>query len=191
MTIEEIKSKYENGRIPLNKLKKVEEGQYLVKKAGESYLRMKADAKKDGIIFELPYATSTYRPCGDEGDYRNGQCKDGLFTQWCAWEKYKAGAGNLASNPTTSRGCTSNHGWGLAIDVKPTKAQNWIKQNGEKYGWWWSGGTFGQIENWHFDYDEKRDTFRSKKGGKIVLYSFIGLSLIGIGLGLYFATRKK
>lgn len=190
MTIEEIKSKYKNGKIPLKALKKIEENQYLVSDAADSYLRMKNDAKKDGIDILLPYETSTYRPCGEKGDYKERSCSDG-FTQWCAWEKYKAGVGNLASNPTKSSGCSSNHGWGLAIDIKPKKAQDWVKKNGEKYGWWWSGGTFSRVEDWHFDYDSKRDTFKKPKGKKALIFAGIGIALIGGASLIYFALRKK
>ena len=31
----------------------------------------------------------------------------------------------------------SNHGWGNAIDVSGYEAQQWIKKNGENYGWYW------------------------------------------------------
>lgn len=159
MTIEQVKRKYKNGQIPSSALSPIDTGQLLIKSARDSYMLMKADAKKDGVTIKLVGPSSAYRKCGQKGDYTKGLSK-GVFTQWYAWELYKAGAGNLASNPTTSKGCKSNHGWGLAIDVKGSSAQKWIKKNGEKYGWWWSGGTFSKIENWHFDYDIDRDTFR-------------------------------
>lgn len=184
-----LKDKYQNGKIPKRALRPIDSGHLLEKNARDSYMRMKKEAKKDGVDIILGYETSGYRPCGKKGDYTIRKCADG-FTQWCAWEKYKAGVGNLASNPTRSTGCSSNHGWGIAIDVKGKKAQEWIKKNGEKFGWWWSGGTFRQIENWHFDYDIKRDTKR-KKGGKIFLYTFIGISVVGLALGFYYLTRTK
>lgn len=47
---------------------------------------------------------------------------------------------------------TSNHGLGYAIDVDyrgPTDAQNWVRKNGEVYGWYW-----GEVksEDWHFTF---------------------------------------
>jgi len=181
----DVKALFENGRIPPRGLKATDTGKLLQKDASEAFMRMKTDAKKDGVELKL---NSAYRECGQKGDYTERRCRDG-FTQWCAWEKYKAGRGNLASNPTTSKGCKSNHGWGVAIDVSGSKAQRWIKENGEKYGWWWSGGTFSQIENWHFDYDPARDTF--KKGGKnAILLVLLALGVITIGVGIYLAKKK-
>lgn len=185
-----LKEKYQNGKIPKKALKPIDSGHLLEENARDSYMRMKAEAKKDNVDIVLPYKTSAYRPCGEKGDYTQGLSK-GLFTQWYAWEKYKAGQGNLASNPTTSKGCSSNHGWGIAIDVKGKKAQDWIKENGEKFGWWWSGGTFRQIEDWHFDYDIKRDTLHKKKGSKIFLYASLGLVAVGLGVGLYYFIKTK
>ncbi len=179
----------ENGQIPKRQLLSVGDDEVLFKPAAQSYLRMQEDAKQDGVTLKL---SDGYRLCGEKGDYTERNCNTG-FTQWCAWEKYKAGVGNLASNPTTSKGCKSMHGYGLAIDVKGTSAQNWIKKNGEKYAWVWTGGTFSQIENWHFDYFEDKDTFalKSKKIKSIIGYSVLGLTVIGFAYGLYYFTRKK
>lgn len=189
-----IKEKYSNGKIPSKGLEKIDTGQYLEENARNSYMRMKKDAQKEGITIDLSGKSSGYRKCGQKGDYTEG-LSGGLFTQWYAWELYRAGKGNLASNPTTSKGCKSNHGWGLAIDVKNKKgARDWIKKNGEKYGWWWSGGTFSRIEDWHFDYDIKRDTFlkeNKKNKGQWILYTFIGIAVVGMAVGFYFATRPK
>ncbi len=51
---------------------------------------------------------------------------------------------------------TSNHGKGHAVDVdgctgcEYSDAQNWVRKNGEVYGWYW-----GEVksENWHFTFD--------------------------------------
>jgi hypothetical protein len=53
-----------------------------------------------------------------------------------------------SSVPVASPG-TSNHGWGRALDLSSRKAQQWIKDNGYKYGWCW-----GEVksEPWHFTY---------------------------------------
>lgn len=199
-----IQSTYQNGSIPADKLKPIDTGQLLQKNARDSYMRMKSDAKKDGVTIDLTGKDSGYRPCGNKGDYTERSCSMG-FTQWCAWEKYQAGKGNLASNPTTSKGCKSTHGWGLAIDVNRNKgARDWIKRNGEKYGWWWAGGTFSQIEDWHFEYDENKDTLLDEsvdvdesgettngKALKIIGFSTIFLSVVGFAYGLYYFTRKK
>jgi hypothetical protein len=177
----------ENGKLPESVLRKIDTGQKLYIPASVSFMRMKNDAKKDGVNIRLVGAFSGYRPCGQKGDFIERRCDTG-FTQWCAWEKYKAGVGNLASNPTTNIGCTSNHGWGIAIDVANNDAKAWIRKNGVKYGWWWGEAP---SEDWHFTYDIKRDTFldkndipsgasttssKSKIGKLIVAITLLGLA---------------
>jgi hypothetical protein len=192
-----------NGKLQSNVLKKIDTGQGLFIPASESYMRMKKDAKKDNVDIQLVGKFSGYRPCGQKGDYNEGLSK-GEFTQWYAWELYKAGKGNLASNPTTSKGCTSNHGLGLAIDVKGSSAKSWIRKNGEKYGWWWGEAP---TEDWHFTYDINRDTFLDEKYLKKVTkkltkksnsttlkalgFSIIFLSVVGFAYTFYRLTRKK
>ena len=89
------------------------------------------------IKIKLTGPSSAYRKCGGPGDYTKN-LSGGEFTQWYAWEKYKAGKGNKASYPVPSteakwieKGggyCRSNHGWGNAIDVSGYEAQQWIKK---------------------------------------------------------------
>jgi hypothetical protein len=45
---------------------------------------------------------------------------------------------------------TSNHGWGMAVDLGPTEARDWIRTNGSTWDWWW-----GEVpsESWHFTYN--------------------------------------
>jgi hypothetical protein len=148
----------ENGKLDDSVLSKIDTGQKLYKPAAISFMRMKNDAKKQGVNIDLVGDYSAYRPCGKQGDYTVNKCSTG-FTQWCAWEKYKAGIGNLASNPTDSNGCSSNHGYGMAIDVKSPNAKKWVRANGTKYGWWWGEAP---TEDWHFTYDLKKDTFLNK-----------------------------
>jgi hypothetical protein len=149
----------ENGKLDNSVLEKIDTGLKLYKPAAIAFMRMKNDAKKEGVNIDLVGEYSAYRPCGEKGDYTTKKCSTG-FTQWCAWEKYKAGIGNLASNPTDTNGCSSNHGFGLAVDIKSSNAKKWVKTNGVKYGWWWGEAP---TEDWHFTYDLKRDTFLDKK----------------------------
>lgn len=46
---------------------------------------------------------------------------------------------------------TSNHGWGLAVDVLTRAAAAWIMRNGHRYGWSWDEGK-RVGEWWHFRY---------------------------------------
>lgn len=193
-----LKGIYDNGKIPKKAMGVIDTGQSLERNAAESYMRMKKAAKEDGVDIKLSGKNSGYRECGQKGDYNAG-LSGGKFTQWYAWEKFKAGKGNLAANPTTSKGCKSNHGWGQAIDVSGNSAKNWIKKNGVKYGWLWytKDGGEGQAinENWHFNYNVEKDTFAKKgasgkkKGG--FAYVLLGVAVVGLAYGFYFATRTK
>lgn len=61
----------------------------------------------------------------------------------------KAARGAWAARPGTS-----NHGWGVAIDI-PEPARSWLHQHPE-YGWinpaWAKPGGAGMTEEWHFEY---------------------------------------
>jgi hypothetical protein len=192
----------ENGKLKDSVLQKIDTGQKLYKPAAISFMRMKNDAKKQGVVIDLAGDGSAYRVCGQQGDYSDRKCSTG-FTQWCAWEKYKAGVGNLASNPTDSNGCSSNHGFGMAIDVKSSSAKKWVRANGTKYGWWWGEAP---TEDWHFTYDLKKDTLLNKSDipgdvnfetndSKNSKASFIPYVLIGLSIPIlaymYLKFKKK
>ena len=46
---------------------------------------------------------------------------------------------------------TSNHGWGIAVDVATRRAAAWILAHGSKFGWSWDEGR-RVGEWWHFRY---------------------------------------
>src|SRR3712207_5960631 len=46
---------------------------------------------------------------------------------------------------------TSNHGWGIAVDVKTRVAAAWILRHGARFGWSWDEGRRAR-EWWHFRY---------------------------------------
>lgn len=46
---------------------------------------------------------------------------------------------------------TSNHGWGIAVDVATRRAAAWILTHGSKFGWSWDEGQ-RVGEWWHFRY---------------------------------------
>jgi len=58
-------------------------------------------------------------------------------------------------SPSASPG-TSNHGWGLAIDLNVTnpKTANWLCENGPKYGFYLQGNDpkSPEFELWHWQY---------------------------------------
>ena len=154
-----------NGRLNLSELTQIMNDtngrkEYLSKAAAIQFNKMVVDAKKEGIDITM---TDAYRPCGKPGDYvkyKNGEIG---FTQWAAWDHRKGrngapGGGAVAAPPnpslaadwfaTDSNYCTSNHGFGNAIDV-PRPGQKWIRKNSEKYGWYWGEA---QSEPWHFTF---------------------------------------
>jgi LAS superfamily LD-carboxypeptidase LdcB len=122
---------YGNGKIPANALEKVgNTGHKLWAPAAESLTRMIADAKAQGVTIGI---TDSYRPYAEQVDLVR---RKGLYSQ-----------GGLAAKPGTSE-----HGWGMATDLDlNSKAQSWMRANGEKYGF---------VENtprepWHWAYKPK------------------------------------
>lgn len=53
--------------------------------------------------------------------------------------------------PPAARPYTSNHGWGLAVDVKTRRAAAWILRHGRRFGFSWDEGR-RVGEWWHFRY---------------------------------------
>ena len=99
--------------------------------------------------------SDSYRPLGKPGDLKRG-----VWSQWAAWERYNQG-GNLAAHPGTS-----NHGWGLAVDVPPD-TQSLIAAHGEGFGWAkkWSDAP---TENWHFKWAQGNYALVEKWANKLV-----------------------
>ena len=153
-----------NGRLNLSELTQIMNDtngrkEYLSKAAAIQFNKMVVDAKKEGIDITM---TDAYRPCGKPGDYVKYKKGEIGFTQWAAWDHYKGrngapGGGAVAAPPnpgksadwfaTDSGYCTSNHGFGNAIDVADGK--KWIRDNGKKYGWYWGEA---KSESWHFTF---------------------------------------
>jgi D-alanyl-D-alanine carboxypeptidase len=119
---------YGNGKIPPSALERVGgTGHKLWAPAAESLTRMISDAKAQGVTVGI---TDSYRSYAEQVDVAR---RKGLYSQ-----------GGLAAKPGTSE-----HGWGMAADLDLNhKAQDWMRANGEKYGF---------VENtprepWHWAY---------------------------------------
>ena len=73
---------------------------------------------------------------------------------WFDWDLYKKTGKKKkrGSNGKTAIAYpgTSNHGLGKAIDLWG-KSQEWVRKNGEQYGWSWDEGR-SVGEPWHFRY---------------------------------------
>ena len=55
----------------------------------------------------------------------------------------------------------ANHESGLAIDIHPGAIQNWIKRNGNRFGWDWAEGK-RNGEDWHFRYYPDQDRYKAE-----------------------------
>lgn len=81
-------------------------------------------------------------PTGSMSSYRT------YDQQVYLWNEYQAGRGNLAAQPGTS-----NHGWGLAVDVPVQTMRSMIDRIGSKYGYS-KRCSDAQSEWWHIKYDK-------------------------------------
>jgi zinc D-Ala-D-Ala carboxypeptidase len=120
---------YGNGTIPAGVLEPVGQGGHaLYGPAAQRWKQAVADAKADGIDLRL---TDSYRSYDEQVDLVR---RKGLYAD-----------GGYAAVPGTS-----NHGWGLAIDVDVTDAATagWMRANAYRYG-------FVEAvprEPWHWEY---------------------------------------
>jgi len=109
----------------------------LAKEAADAFIKMTDDMPSN--LKSKIQMGGAYRPL-------NIQCN--IFD----WGKYESTGKRVkkgtSSTPAAYPG-TSNHGWGRAIDISPSDVQNWIRENGTKYGWCW-----GEVksEPWHFTF---------------------------------------
>ena len=123
-------SNLKSGQVGKNKYTLLAEAGVALEKM---YNDMPEDVKNDLVI------SDSYRPL-------KTQCNIFDFDKFEATGKrIKKGT----SGTPVARPGTSNHGWGRALDLSKKKAQDWIRENGSKYGWCW-----GEVksEPWHFTF---------------------------------------
>lgn len=120
---------YLNGRLPASDLAPIGGGYYLRKDAAEAFNAMSDEALR-------VYGVRVTVVAG----YRT------LQRQVELWNLYLSGRGNLAARPGTS-----NHGWGLAVDLSSPYVRHIVDQIGAKYGFSksWSDAP---SEWWHVLY---------------------------------------
>jgi D-alanyl-D-alanine carboxypeptidase len=160
----------ENGKLPESILKPIKIGGKMHHLAARAFDAMCAAAKADGITFSH---VGDYRPYsqqmsmfkqrytkGDSGDPRK-------ITRTFNNEKWMLKKGFA---PSSSPG-TSNHGWGLAIDVALKvngkllaitsdpdgkggfkDGVEWLLQHADAYGFSWEVREGSQAEAWHIRY---------------------------------------
>lgn len=131
-----------NGRLGSAQLNPIPGGQ-LENSAAASWLRLRAYiGQKTGIWICPTSARTAYRPYADQVYF---------------WNLYIHGRGNLAARPGTS-----NHGWGLAVDVPSPAMARAINRFGASFGWQkrWSDAP---SEWWHFKYAPQFDNHKGQK----------------------------
>ena len=130
---------HSNGKIPRNELAEIVPADFdkdldgpalLHPEAAWNYQRMRDAAKAAGVNLEISYSYRTFEK------------------QQAKFEIFRAG-GNLAATPGTS-----NHGWGLAvdlnIDLKSDPRFTWLTSNASRFGF---HNDDAPSEPWHWDYE--------------------------------------
>jgi hypothetical protein len=120
-----------NGQLTPGELAPIQNGQ-LANTAAAAWNAMNVEARAKGC--EL-------RPTGSKSSYRTYAQQVELY------QAYLNGTGNLAAKPGTS-----NHGWGVAVDVASQNMRQMIDRIGEPYGWAkkWSDAP---SEWWHIRFE--------------------------------------
>ena len=116
----------------------------------------------------------TLRPTGSRSSYR--PYADQLYF----WNLYVSGRGNLAARPGTS-----NHGWGLAVDVATPQMRSIVDKIGAKYGWAkrWSDAP---SEWWHLKWKPgKYAAVKNVKVDPVLKYKSRGPSVVKLKKLLY------
>lgn len=123
---------YRNGQIPAQAMRGIGGGHYMRADAATAFQRMNAAYRQ---AFGRNIAiTDSYRPYGAQVRLR--RTKPGL-----------------AAPPGTS-----NHGWGLAVDLggginrHGTRENNWMKQYARQFGFRPLSGAKGRLEPWHWEF---------------------------------------
>jgi hypothetical protein len=132
----------QNGRLPDSDLALIFQGR-LRKDAAATWNAMNVITRRHGIQLY---------PTGSKSSYRTYAQQE---------ELYRTMAPGMAARPGTS-----NHGWGLAVDVPTVAMQNAINAHGTPYGWQkrWSDAAH---EPWHFTFAPTRVTWRGPDPGPL------------------------
>lgn len=121
-------ARYDNGRIPLGALASIDDGDHrLAQPAATAFIDLQAAALRDGVSIGV---TDSYRSYDAQVDVAR---RKGLYSQ-----------GGLAAQPGTSQ-----HGWGLALDLDlDTRATAWMQANAVRFGF----VEDTPREPWHWTY---------------------------------------
>ena len=119
---------YGNGQVPASAMTSIGIGNHrLSNDAAAAFRSMHAAAARDGVTIGV---TDSYRSLDAQVDLAR---RKGLYSQ-----------GGLAAEPGTS-----NHGWGLSVDVDvDARGQEWLRANGARFGF----VEDTPREPWHWTY---------------------------------------
>ncbi len=121
----------ENGRLSASDLATIPGGR-LRKDAAAAWLALRRKIGNEQGVWICPTSTRTaYRSFADQEYF---------------WRLYQQG-GNLAARPGTS-----NHGWGMAVDVPQPAMKAALRAHGHDFGWGIAGGRLSSdapSEDWH------------------------------------------
>ncbi len=140
-----------NGELDPALLVAIKPSGFLLRPAALSWDAMKRAAKLDGIVLKPTSAFDAYRPYSvQKAVFQQRYTLDYLpgrpTREWNGVTySLKAGLAPLATPGT------SNHGWGLAVDVWNVSQNGrleWLLANYERYGW----SHEVQSESWHIRY---------------------------------------
>jgi hypothetical protein len=122
----------QNGRLAPGELGPIAQGQ-LRRDAAAAWNAMNVESRKHGLQLV---------PTGSASSYRTYE------QQVQRWNLYQSGKGALAAHPGSS-----NHGWGVAVDVPTQEMRSMIDRIGAPFGWskTWSDAP---TEWWHIKFQE-------------------------------------
>lgn len=122
----------DNGHLPDSELSVIPGGR-LRKDAAGAWLEMRRFVGREKGVWICPTSPRT--------SYRS------LTDQQFFWQLYQSGKGALAARPGTS-----NHGWGIAVDLPTAPMQAAVRDCGHRFGWGIRGGRLNSdapSESWH------------------------------------------
>lgn len=142
-----------NGQLAGGELAPIGAGYFLRRDAAGAFNAMSADAQRR-------YG----RPVRVIAGYRT------LARQWYFWRLFQAGQGNLAAYPGTS-----NHGWGLAVDLASQSDRWLVDQIGGRYGYS-KRCSDAASEWWHVMYNPRCTgaTWHGSSGPRVLRYGMRG-----------------
>jgi hypothetical protein len=122
----------ENGKLAASELSVIPGGR-LRKDAAVAWLAMRHFIGTENGVWVCPTSQRTSYRCFADQQY--------------FWNLYQCGQGALAARPGTS-----NHGWGIAVDLPTAAMQAAVRECGHRFGWGIRGGQLpsdAPSEAWH------------------------------------------